>query len=431
MKLRWGPYFVPELQRLAYLTSLYPAASHTFILREVTALRELGFDVETCSMRRPENKHLIGPEEAAASASTFYAVETGQNPVELLRAIGAGLARPGRFLEALGLAWRTAPPGLKGALKQAAYFAEALLVARHLQARGTQHLHNHFADPSANVAMLAATLMDISFSYTLHGPSELFETEKWCLDVKTERALFVACISHFARSQAMYFSDPAHWSKLHIVHCGVIPERYGQMAPETCEPGTNLVFVGRLTAIKGLRVLLEAFATARAERPDLTLTLVGDGDDRAHLEKLAAPLGDTVRFLGYQSQQGVAEALAAADALVLPSFAEGLPVVLMEALAAGKPVICTQVAGVGELVENGVSGFIVHASDAETLAARIGDMADNPELGQRMGVTGREKVQAEFDIRIEAARIATLFNGGVGGKLRPDPYRLVAKETSS
>ncbi len=411
------------LPRIAYLTSLYPAASHTFILREVTGLRELGFEVETCSMRRPDDSHIIGPEEDAARDSTFYAIEEGKKITPALRALGSALKSPGTFLSTCVLAARTAPPGVKGGIKQLFYLAEAIILARHLKGREVTHLHNHFADPSANVAMLVSHLADIPFSYTLHGPAELYEPEKWQLREKTKRAKFVACISHFARSQAMYFSDPSDWDKLHIIHCGVIPERYERSAPKDDKTGTNLLFVGRLTAIKGLRVLFEAFATARETRPDLTLTLVGDGDDRAHLERLAAPFGDAVRFAGFLSQDGVAEALAEADALVLPSFAEGLPVVLMEALASATPVICTQVAGVGELVEEGVSGFRVPAGDAETLAARIGDLADDPKLRARMGKAGRKKVQQEFDIRLEAARIGSLFADTHGGAIRPDPMK--------
>ncbi|WP_147114283.1 glycosyltransferase family 4 protein [Tateyamaria sp. syn59] len=411
-----------DLPRVAYLTSLFPAASHTFILREVTALRELGFEIVTASVRRPAATHLIGPEEHAAHDSTFYIIEAGKNPVRMLQALGSALATPARFFKALGVAARTAPPGMKGALKQIAYFLEGLVLSRHLRSQGVQHLHVHFADPPANVAMLTSALSGIPFSYTLHGPAEIYEPHTWSLREKTAQASFVACISHFCRSQAMYFSDPAHWDKLHIIHCGVIPERY-EAAQTTETTGTNLVFVGRLTPIKGLRVLMDAFAAAHATRPDLTLTLVGDGDDRAHLEAMAAPLGDAVRFLGFQSQQGVADALAAADALVLPSFAEGLPVVLMEALAAGKPVICTQLAGVGELVEDGVSGFIVPASDAKALTARIHDMADDADRRADMGARGREKVRAEFDVRHEAARIGALFAGTHDGKIRPDPIK--------
>ena len=419
----------PDRPRLAYLTSFYPAVSHTFIQREIAALRDLGFVVETCSVRRPPGTHLTGPEEREAEAGTFYVIASARHA--LLPALRSALKEPRRLLSTLGLAWRTAPPGVKGALKQAAYLAEALILARHLKAEGVAHLHNHFADPSANVALLTSALSGLPFSYTLHGPAELYEPERWQLREKTARAAFVACISHFARSQAMYFSDPAHWPKLRIVHCGVQPERYDRPAPPPRPAGeTRLVFVGRLTAIKGLRVLIEAFAQAHATRPGLSLTLVGDGDDRAHLERLAAPLGSAVRFAGFLSQDGVAEALAEADAMVLPSFAEGLPVVLMEAMASARPVIATQVGGVSELVEDGINGFVVPAGDAETLAERIGRLADDPALRARMGAAGRSKVRAEFDVRVEAARIGALFAGRGGSTPRPEPLAELPQEAA-
>lgn len=410
----------PDLLKLAYLTSLYPAVSHTFIQREIAGLRDLGFVVETCSMRRPDAAHLTGPEERAARDETFYIIAEARKPATLPLALIEALARPRRCLAALALAWRTAPPGIRGGLKQLAYLAEALILARHLRARSIAHLHNHFAGPSANVAMLTSALSGIPFSYTLHGPADLYEPMTWHLREKTARATFVACISHFARAQAMYFSDPVHWGKLRIVHCGVLPEIYERDAAGPHE-GTRLIFVGRITAVKGLRVLLSAFARALATRPGLHLTLVGDGDDRAHLERLAAPLGEAVQFAGYLSQEAVAEALSQADAMVLPSFAEGLPVVLMEALAGARPVIATQVAGVSELVEDGINGFLVSPGDEEALADRIGRLADDPELCTRMGLAGRKKVRVEFDARREAARIGALFAGQGGSSARPEP----------
>lgn len=410
-----------SLPRLAYLTSVYPAVSHTFIQREIAALRDLGFRVVTCSMRQPGPDHLTGPEEQDAAASTFYIIRSGRNPLALLRAALAALGAPGRLARTLALAWRTAPPGVKGGIKQFFYLGEAALLSRHLAAARIDHLHAHFADPGANVALLTSALSGIPFSYTLHGPAELYEPEKWQLREKTARAAFVACISHFARAQAMYFSDPVDWPKLRIVHCGVIPERYDAPAPPARD-GLHLVFVGRVTRIKGLRVLMEAFAAARDARPGLTLTLVGDGDDRAALETLARPMDGAVRFLGFQSQAGVAAAVAAADALVLPSFAEGLPVVLMEALATARPVIATRVAGVAELVEDGVSGYLVAAGDAAGLTDRILALADaGPERRAEMGRAGRAKVHAEFDARIEAARIGALFAGTGGTGPRPVP----------
>jgi glycosyltransferase involved in cell wall biosynthesis len=408
------------LPRLAYLTSLYPAASHTFIQREIAGLRTLGFDVVTCSVRIPDASHLIGAQEKAARAETFYILDAACKPATLPRALLGALAHPARLAQTLALAWRTAPPGLRGGAKQLAYLTEAMILAQHLKAQNINHLHNHFASASANVAMLASQLSGVPFSYTLHGPSDLYEPDTWHLREKTARATFVACISHFARSQAMLFSDPAHWEKLRIVHCGVIPDLYDHAPPGT-HSGTRLIFVGRLAAVKGLRVLFNAFAKARETHPDLHLTLVGDGDDRAHLERLAAPLGDAVHFAGYMSQDAVAKALAEADALVLPSFAEGLPVVLMEALASARPVIATQVAGVSELVENGVTGFVVPPGDTTTLADRIKELASDPDMRTRMGEAGRIKVHADFDVRIEAARIGALFVGEGGPDIRPDP----------
>jgi glycosyltransferase involved in cell wall biosynthesis len=394
--------------------------SHTFIQREVAGLRALGFTVETCSVRRPDESHLTGPEERDAEASSFYILDAARHPATLPRALLFALAQPGHTLRTVALAWRTAPPGARGALKQLAYLAEALILARHLKTQHVDHLHNHFADPSANVAMLTSELSGIPFSYTLHGPAELYEPVKWHLREKTARASFVACISHFARAQAMYFSDPVHWHKLRIVHCGVQPTLYNHTPSVSAQhSGTRLIFVGRLTAIKGLRVLLEAFIKARETRANLHLTLVGDGDDRPYLEQIAEPLGEAVQFTGYLSQGDVAKALAATDVLILPSFAEGLPVVLMEALASARPVIATQVGGVSELVEDGVNGFVVPPGDAESLAKRIAQLADDPTLRTRMGEAGRVKVCAEFDVQQEAARIGALFDGQGGTAPRP------------
>jgi glycosyltransferase involved in cell wall biosynthesis len=408
------------LPRVAYLTGEYPAVSHTFILREVAALRAIGFSVLTCSVRRTAPNHYVGPAEKAAAEDTYYVLHNAKNLLTLISAQAALLRWPKRYLSTLWLAWRMRAPGLRATLYQMFYFAEATVLAQHLRRERAQHLHNHFADGSANVAVLAAQLADIPFSYTLHGPAELFEPQRWALAEKTARARFVACISHFARSQAMYFSDPAHWPKLRIVHCGVVPELYAQ-SPGGDPDVMQLIFVGRLTAIKGLPVLLDAFARAAADRPNLKLCLVGDGDGRAALQARAAPLGDAVEFVGYKSQSEVAALLARSDALILPSFAEGVPVVLMEAMASKKPVIATQVAGVSELVEHGVSGFLVPPGDPHTLADRIGQLSDAPELRSKMGEAGYNRVCAEFDVRIEAARIGALFAGLGGDAPRPDP----------
>ena len=170
-----------------------------------------------------------------------------------------------------------------------------------------------------------------------------------------------------------------------------------------------MLFVGRLDPVKGAPLLLEAFGRIRGKHPEATLDIIGDGSERPALEAQARAYGDAVTFHGYMAQDAVADHLARADMLVLPSFAEGVPVVLMEAMASHIPVIASRVAGISELVEDGVSGFLVPPGDTDTLAERLDRLLSDPELCARMGEVGREKVEAEFDIAGEAGKLAAVF----------------------
>lgn len=418
MGLAKGPE--PMTGRIAYLAGQYPLVSLTFIQREIAALRGLGLDVITCSMRRTPPEQHPGADEKEAARTTFYVLDQARNPIRLLAAQKYVLTRPGRYFRTLKLAWNTRAPGMKSSLLQLAYFLEATILGQHVEAEGVTHMHNHFTTGSATVAMLTSELTGIPYSFTLHGPADFLEPYRWRIDEKTARARFVATISHYARSQLMFFSDPAHWDRIHIIHCGVIPELYSKSGAEQTQDELRLLFVGRIAPVKGLRLLVEAMKRLKDEIPRLRLTLVGDGPDRGMIEEAARPLGDRISFTGYLSQSEVASALSKADICVLPSFAEGVPVFLMEALASGKPVIATQVAGVGELVENGESGLLVPPGDLESLVSAIRTLADDPDRRAAMGAKGRQRVREEFDIRIEAARLATLFKGAKSG-IRPEP----------
>ena len=401
---------------VGYLTGNYPEISHTFILREVESLRSLGIIVHTFSIRQPSIATFTGKAEIDACNSTFYVLDAARKIPLLLKSHFFMLSRfPARYFRSLGIALRTSPPGGKALLWQFFYFCEAAVLAKRLQETGVTHLHNHFASSSCSVAMLASEMSGIPFSITIHGPTELQEAAHWRLDEKIARARFVACISHFCRSQAMLFSDQAHWGKLRIVHCGVTPANYGTRPRAAF--GQHVLFIGRLDAVKGVPLLLEAFAGARARYPDARLTVVGDGPARAALEAQAAALGiaGATTFTGYKAQGEVAALLEEADMLVLPSFAEGLPVVLMEAMASRIPVIASGVAGVPELVQDGVSGFVVPAGDVETLTVRLERLLGDPDLCRRMGEAGRAKVEAEFDVEREAAWLAQILRGGGGG----------------
>lgn len=398
---------------IAYLTGMYPKVSHTFILREVAALRAQGAKVLPCSVRRPPPQEVQGPEVEAEFDRTFLVLEAARNPVRLIGAhlslLGTG---PARWAAAARLAWKMCPPGSKAGLWQLFYLAEAGVLARYLQKNGAGHLHNHLGDAGGTVALLAATMAGIPFSYTAHGPDLFFAPSHWRLDEKTAQASFVACISHFCRSQLMLFSDPSHWHKLAIVRCGVEPERYG--SKPRAAVGQHVLFVGRLAAVKGVPLLLEAFARIRADHPNARLTLVGDGTERAALQAKATALGleDVADFVGYCTQDEVAAHLDSADMLVLPSFAEGLPVVLMEGLASRIPVIATPVAGVSELVRDTETGLLVPPGDVEGLVKALDQLLSDPALCTRLGVAGRKVVEEQHDVAREAATLLALFRDG-------------------
>jgi glycosyltransferase involved in cell wall biosynthesis len=267
--------------------------------------------------------------------------------------------------------------------------------------------------------MLAAALGGFTYSFTLHGPYIFFEPYRWRLDRKIERALFVGCISHFCRSQAMIFTPMEKWDRLHIIHCGVNPDLFDPVDSNT--PGQQLLYVGRLAANKGLPILLQSIASLQSSHPEITLTVVGDGEERAILEQMSLQLGlqKRVKFVGYKSQAEVRQYLQQTEIFVLPSFAEGIPVVLMEAMAARVPVVATQIAGVSELVEDGISGYLIPPGDPISLAKRIEILLDDCQLRSRFGASGRLKIEQEFNLNQEVERLYCVMSSALQGKIEP------------
>lgn len=405
---------------IAYLTGEYPKVSHTFIQREVAALRALGLRIETCTVRRAPPATVVGDVQKAEERTTYCILETARNPVKLLWAhFNLLRSASNRWWRTAKLAWRTSPPGLKARLWQVFYFLEAGVLAEHLRQMGAIHLHNHFANSSGTVAMLTAEFSGIPYSFTMHGPAEFYEANLWKLGEKVARAQFVVAISYFCRSQLMYFSDRQHWGKIRIVHCGVEPSQYGSV-PRTVETARKrIAFVGRLDNVKGAVLLLEAFANLHERHPEAILQVIGDGPARADIEARtrALKLENKVSFLGYCPQEEVAARLEDADLLVLPSFAEGVPVVLMEAMASRIPVISTMIAGIPELVEDGINGRLVSPGDVEGLTAALDGLLIDPALRLALGAKGRQKVETEFNLSHEAEWLADLYIGATTGAL--------------
>ena len=403
--------------RVLYFAAEYPRATDTFIQREIAAVRSAGLDVESAAIRRPGEEHMVGDEQRSERDRTHYLL-----PPSIGGLLGAHLGllvrSPRRYASALRLAIGTKRAGSRGGLFQLFYFAEAGLLAARIRAERFDHLHSHLADVSTSVAMLAATLAGVPFSFTLHGPGVFLDANVWRLDAKIDRASFVSCISWFARSQAQLLSTESAADKLHIVHCGIDPQRYvdrsihsEDVTNRPADASFRLVFVARLDHVKGVGELLEAVAALAPAHPGLRLDLAGDGPGRSSYEAKARSLGiaDRVTFHGYVNQTAVAELLATGDAYVLPSFAEGVPVGLMEAQASGLPVIATQVGGVSELVVDDVTGFVCRPGDRTQLTDRISTLMADAELRHRMGAAGRERVAADFDSATEGRRLAALF----------------------
>ena len=404
--------------RIAYMTGQYPRATDTFIQREVAALRAKGVFVQTFAVRRPPASEAGTAEQDAERAGTHYLVPC--TPWGLVVAhLGLLVRSPGRYFKGLALALTARAPGLRSFVYQMLYFLEAGLVARQMRLKSLSHLHNHFASSSCTVAMLAAELGGFTFSFTVHGPAIFFEPKYWRLDEKVRRALFVCCISHYCRSQVMIWTPPAKWDRLHIVHCGVDPSLFA--GPQVGSDGADLMWVGRLAAVKALPVLLEAVAQLKATNPAVRLTVVGDGPDRPMLEATVRDLdvADCVEFVGYQSNAEVRKRLSETDVFVISSFAEGVPVVLMEAMASYVPVVATRIAGVAELVNDGVSGHLVPPGDVQALVEKLTSLLADPSLRSEMGLAGRAMVEQEFNIHSEADRLCQILTEALQGRLSP------------
>jgi glycosyltransferase involved in cell wall biosynthesis len=398
---------------LAYIASRYPFVSHTFILREVLALRRAGVQVDTYTVRRPGPEHILSAEDREAHATTEALVPA--RPSELMAAhLRALVAGPGRYLATLRLAFSLRSPGARGALWQLFYFAEAVLAWHKCRPRGTRHLHAHHANVASDVALLAAHLGGDgwSWSFTMHGPTELFDVREHRLAEKTARADGVVCISDYARSQVMALVGTEHWHKLRIVHCGLDVDRFA-VVDRGGRQAREVLTVGRTVPVKGQALLIEAIAELARRGVEARLTVIGDGPQLPELRDLAERLGiaGRVELAGAVGQEEIGGYYERADVFAMPSFAEGLPVVLMEALATGLPVVATRITGVPELVEDGVSGLLVAPGQVEELAGALARLlAETAERRADMGRRGRERVEAEFAIERTTPRLLDAFS---------------------
>lgn len=398
--------------RIAYFINQYPKVSHSFIRREILALERQGIEVQRIALRGWDGE-LQDSDDIAERSKTRYVLEDGVKGLlkpllEVLR------AQPRRFLSALWLALRMGRRADRSWPYHLIYLAEACRVVQWLQAFGAGHVHAHFGTNSTEVVMLANALGGPPYSFTVHGPEEFDKPQFLHIDEKVRRAAFVAAVSSYGRSQLYRWVAHAHWNKVKVVHCGLEAAFHaGPPVPVPAVP--RLVCVGRLCEQKGQLLLLEAAQKLAAQGKAFELVLAGDGEMRAEIETLIVRHGlqGQVRITGWISSGQVREELLAARALVLPSFAEGLPVVIMEAMALRRPVLTTYVAGIPELVRPGENGWLFPAGAVQELAAAMADCFGQPdEVLQRMGDAAHQRVLERHDIDTEVAKLASYFRAG-------------------
>lgn len=392
--------------KLACLTNVYPAPSHSFIRREIFALERQGFEVARFSIRA-WSKSLPDPDDQRELARTTVLLDAGWLAI-LGGTLGLALRRPGRFAGACRTALALSTSGWRDVPRHLAYVAEACLLVRRLEAAGISHVHAHFGTNPAAVTMLASIVGKVSYSFTVHGPDEFDAPVGLSLAKKASRAAFVIAISSFGRGQLMRWLDPAAWPRIHVVRCGV-DSRFLAAVPQVTDSRT-LVCVARLSAQKGLPLLIEA-AARLAQTIDFRLRIVGSGELEDMLASRIKELGlaDHVTLVGPLSAGGVRAELLAARALVMPSLAEGLPVVLMEALGLGRPVVTTSIAGIPELVDADC-GWVVASGDVEQLGAAMRAALDaGPAMLARLGAEGRRRVMRDHDVETNVAELAALL----------------------
>jgi glycosyltransferase involved in cell wall biosynthesis len=392
--------------RLAYLATLYPGLSHSFVQREVHALRDRGLDIHTFALHDSNPDHVLTEADREAEESTFTVLPPrwGSFLRAHLRALVTG---PGAYARTLSFALRRPPSGFHGRLWQLFYFLEAVPIWRECSRRGLTHIHAHFTNPSGDVAQLVARLgverggpRRWSWSFSAHG-TDIFNDGPGSLAAKVETASLVICISDFGRSQVMRLAPEDHWDKVRVARCGLNGEWLAGEIPSRPSTGDlRLLSVGRLEREKGHSVLLDAIARLRDHGTTVRLDLVGDGTRLAALQRQVRDLGieRLVTFSGAVGQDRIREHYERADAFCLPSLGEGIPVVLMEALAMGLPAIASNTMGIPELIEDGVTGLLVPAGRPDELGHAIERLARDRSLGRRLGESGRRKVIDEYNL---------------------------------
>jgi colanic acid/amylovoran biosynthesis glycosyltransferase len=401
--------------RLGYLVSQYPATNHTFILREIRTLRRLGFDIDVVSVRKSDRPaEVLSANEADELSRTFSVLGAGAGGV-LSAHLRTLLWSPRRYLSGLANTFRLAAGDLPKSFRYLLYFAEAVTAGDYFRRRGVGHVHTHFA---STVTLMMNSVFPIGYSMMIHGPDEFNDVAGFHMAEKVARSVFTNTISQFAASQTMRASDPKHWDRVLVTPLGVDPQAFAPIADRQPQTGKfGLLTVARLAPAKAQHVLLAGVEElVRRGRTGVRLTVVGDGPSRASLEAMIADRGldQYVKLAGSCNHDKVRDFYRNTDAFVLPSFAEGVPVVLMEAMSMQVPCVSTWIAGTPELIRDGVDGLLIPPASPGALADAVERLMDDAELRRRLGAAGRQRVSEKYNLAQNTELLAVAFRERLG-----------------
>lgn len=398
---------------VAYLVNQYPKVSHTFIRREILALERQGFDIRRFAIRGWD-ADVVDPADIDEGRRTRHVLKNGLLPLARAVLVNA-IKRPMPTFRALRAALAMSRTSIRAMPYHIVWFAHACQLRLWFEADPVDHLHAHFGTNSTDVAHLLHLLGGPSYSFTVHGADEFDNVRSTSLPRKCSKAAFVVAISHFTKSQLMRPLSQTEWEKIQIVHCGLEEAFFAPtITPAPQQP--VLLCIGRYCAEKSQLTLLDALAALA--RPEVRLVLAGDGDFRPLIERRIVELGLSrqVTLTGWIGSDEVRRLIVEATLIVQPSLMEGLPVVIMEAMAQGRPVISTYIAGIPELVQEGRTGWLVPAGDAAGLTEAIATALDTPaDARAAMGRDGAVRVRERHHIDTEAGKLARLFTKGPKG----------------
>lgn len=394
---------------IAYLINQYPKISHSFIRREILALEQAGVAIARFTVRAT-SENLVDETDRTEQQKTQVILGVGLWGL-LTSLIKTLLYRPLHLLKALKLAFTIGLKSDRGLFIHLIYIAEACVLLSWLEQQNISHIHAHFGTNSTTVALLTHILGDVTYSFTVHGPEEFDKVQAIALPEKIRRASFVVAVSEFGRSQLYRWCPHEQWSKIHVIHCGV--DKFFLDSPTQPIPDEpRFICIGRLCEQKGQLLLIEAAHQLAQAGANFKIIFVGDGELRHEIEALTKryQIEERIEITGWASGEAVQKQILAARAMILPSFAEGLPVVIMESLALGRPVLSTYVAGIPELVESGVCGWLVAAGSVDALVTAMKRVLETPtQQLEQMGQLGAAKVAQQYNTMIEGKKLAELF----------------------